>query len=377
MDFSEGMNSDPLQGAPRSYHGRWFNWLWKPGDRAEGTYRVQSVFISRELHDVYGKRAVHYDNETVPASRDFAANFEEVEDIVELDLETLREQRFEVFPPETRGELQELGVHEENWDTVLLTSDLRDFVFGESQSVLIYSSRPGSAAPAPIPTYGAFEEHYRATEPELGRRQIPEYSGPIFAYAIDNNVSGSEPHKLVEPTAPINVAWSSGIGLPPQNNASPTNVSYHMMTNDEPTKWKKKLELPQGLRHVIVREGSEYYLQAQTDDVGKSIRGTKQWHCRLFRVPQAMDSWYRVAGQAHQDPLDHNWLSKMTSIIPKRPWKCSDSRQQVSGHWDNSGYQIDQRQINNNTLPDGTDVQSSGGQLDLAKNAPSYLLVSG
>jgi hypothetical protein len=357
------MDDELLVSAPESFEGLWFRWVWKPGDPSEGIYNVQSVFLSAELQERFGKVAIHYNHEPLRANIEFVNSAGENRNVVDIDLEDLRGSGFQALNESTLEDLEEEGVHAENWQKTLLTSELNDFIFGEGQSKLIYYSYPGKAAPAPVPRYGAFEDQFRASFSDLGRSRGVGYSGPLFVYAIDNNLNGTEPFKLVEPTSPINIAFQRSIGLPPQNNLTPTNVSYQMQSSDSDP-WTAR-GLPQGIRHVIVQNGNKFHLQPQTDYAAKRIRLSKQWHIRLFRIPRGMDRLYRIAGQVHKDPWDHNQLESITRNKLSTSWDYRDAREQVTSHWSNNGYKTNKVNIGNNRLPEGTVLSSCDGLISL------------
>lgn len=69
----------------------------------------------------------------------------------------------------------------------------------------------------------------------------------------------------------------------------------------------------------------------QDDDVARSVgAGAAQRHCRMFNVPDSMDTRHDVARQAHRHPWDHN-------NVGNRSWQYDDARQEVRDFWDDEG----------------------------------------
>lgn len=358
--------TDPY--VPTPIDGHWIVWLWKPGSIDEGAFRSHSIFVSQVLRERFGKLALHFHNDPVPTSHNIAGRIEEDTHWHELDIVEFAQIGYGALPSEIRDPLTEHDIHQENWMDVILTSELYDFVFGESQSVLLVSSSPGTAAPGSIPAYGSLEEQIRATEPALGRPDTTAYSGPVYAYYIDHNDTGREGYKLINPASPINVAWDLHQGLPPQRTATPSAVSYHMRNRGN-VSWIPPRTIPQHRRHVIVADRAGYHLQAAADDAKQPINPpAEQWHVRLFPVPRQMDSNHPVVGQAHRDPVMHNQLAKRVPFLSTGSWEFSDARKQVSDHWADNGYLVDEQVINNDSFGRHVDFDTSDGKLNIIRD---------
>ena len=358
--MSQGRASE----APRSVDGWWVTWLWKRGDPTEGWFRSQSVFLSPALEELFGKRACHFENEGHPASQEAIQAIERSDAVYEIDIESLRSHRYQALPFDQEM-LSELGLSGENWE-LLLTDELSEFVFGESNSYIATTAARGSAAPASVQRYGAYETSHRSSVGSLGNGVQRRYSGPLFAYALDHNTGGASTHKLVQPVSPINVAWESSVGLPTQNTPLPTNVAFHMNTTGSSTWGHSTL---QALRHVVVADGGRYALSGQVDDVTKPISGPKQWHARLFRVPSRMDGIHPVVAQAHRDPYDHNLRSKLPGVSPSA-WQLADARKEVSDHWVGTGFTRSRFGAGNDSAPGGMQFTSSNGTVDVVRYRP-------
>lgn len=353
----------PLQ----HFEGDWIHWFWKPGNPNRGHLRVQSVFLSEQLNEAYGLYSVHYNEEPLIASDELTNHLTET--FQTLNLEEFWASGFEAMPSDIRAVLEN-RVPSEEWRTSALPTELRTFLSGERQSIVITHTSSGAAAPAPVTSYGALEEQHRASHPALGSVSSRKYSGPLFVYKVNSNRSGSERHKLIEPQSPVNLSWRNDIGFLPNNRTTPTNISYQMQEPQNPPNWDTKRNYFQKLLHVILRDQDGYRLSSHDDDAAKP-EGTpfKQWHSRLFYVPKEMDLEYQVIGQAHRDPVLHGHpsraISKNTPIKINTDWKLGESRRQVRDDWSKWGFGSTSVDIDNDTLPNGNRRNSSEGKLTM------------
>ncbi|PSP81070.1 hypothetical protein BRC81_01380 [Halobacteriales archaeon QS_1_68_20] len=182
--------------------------------------------------------------------------------------------------------------------------------------------------------FGTWEQHANA-ERDLRQgdlTQSHDYTGPLYNYK-DGDLS--------ERASPINVGWRYYHGFD------------HDDVQDEMTSNGWDGILPSTDRYVLVFTGSSSYnIKEQDAHVRKPTGWTKQYHGRLYDLPDADDDGYDVIGQFHHDPWDHGWLVG-------DDWKYAESRQEASSDWESWGYYAFTQDVGN-----GGGYDSSNGKFD-------------
>lgn len=304
---------------PISFEGTRIIWLWKSDDL--NYYNQESVFLSEELNDAYGTHSVHIDEETIPGQLNSEGSLEKV---------SVSGLRSSIAEPSSNDswlvskvadEFGAASFSEEHLIKMIITDDLREELAAGNVSAVYSTSTSSVSSINPKKTHGSYEDQLRQSNTNLSTQpSSSDYSGPLFAYAIDKREGDSDEPTLLERKSPINVAWEDQLRL-----------SAVDVCNKKRTTWNGQHNIAPRIRHVILSNQSGYTLSSQDDDAGDALSNPfAQWHVRAFNIPRTMDGHFTVAGQAHKDPWDHNQLPKM---LRNPNWHFAKARQKVDSDW--------------------------------------------
>lgn len=304
------------------FSGDRIHWLWsEPGGEA---YRHWAVFLSEELFESFGQFSVHF--EEPPVAMDTPA--QALQQVKRIPPASLTPETGPIeLPPRITNLLEKQSLSTNEWRRTVIPAELRERLRSGSIDDIFMTITASTTQIAPKSPHVHHEEALRSNNSHLSNQPAdPEYSGPLFGYAINKRSEESDEEILLERRAPINVAWATNLGL------SPVDVSSEMKRHS----WKGKHNLSPEKRYVIVKQTSGPTLSNLDDDAGKAKGAPmKQWHCRLYNIPGSMDQHHSVAGQAHKDPKDHNLLQQYLRSVN---WAFSQSRTKVGTDWDSWGY---------------------------------------
>lgn len=343
-------------GDPVSLEGKKIQWLWKESD--QNWCQHESTFISQELFKQHDRYAFHVGEE--PHQVDTWSQPSQIELSASSPfLETLASGRKangveQILPSEVVQALKSEEIPEELWGEVLVSEELRQSILSQTISEIHVASAHAHAAVHPRSTHSTLEEELRLQKSHLSSRPgSSNYSGPLFAYQIDKDIEFDETNEvdhikddlLISRRAPINVAWNDDL------NRRYSGISNEMTNNGWNSRWvRKSLSrfFSYSARYVLVTQASGSSLKREDDDVGKSTTTSaspEQWHCRIFNVPQSMDSVFVVAGQVHRDPVDHDKLASRS--WGKQSWEFARSRREIAADWQQWGFSSSDPYIGN------------------------------
>jgi len=321
-----------------SFEGWRIHWFWSSSNK--GDFHHWSVFVSEEMYDYCGRFSTHFDEPDVSEEE-----WSKSEELTEVDIsKPLSPVRIRSVNP-LRASLSGEKVPEDRWREVAVPEEL---LVASSVDELFVAAVSSSSRTTSKNKHNNREDQIRQSNQNLSNQPVnAEYSGPLFGYAIDERSREEEGSTLLERRAPINTAWDTGLGT------SAVRVSTVMEQNG----WNGRYNISPEKRYVIIRTGAGFKLRNLDDDAGKAAgMPMKQWHCRLYNIPDSMDENHDVAGQAHKDPQDHNKIGK---YLGSGSWHFRESRKKVGSDWSSWNYSKVSSYIGN-----GNGFSSSRGEMD-------------
>jgi hypothetical protein len=214
---------------------------------------------------------------------------------------------------ETVGILDELESTEippASWGIQLLPDGLRRDLSGSQNAVeTLYLGRERtSTVLGEVPMCAQFERYHRdrQSSPFTQLAASSTYSGPLFVYAVSTESETGQ--RVLEPRAPVTLAWTAES---PDTPAVACGTTFHQYgwTGGESL---LPVSLPQGHRHVLLTGESTPRVSGFDESVSTAPEAVtpRQWHCRLFDIPDSMDEHHDIAGAAHWDQLDHGQFAE-------------------------------------------------------------------
>lgn len=326
--------------------GGQIHWLWDDTDT--DFYRHESVFISSQLNNQFGK--YHLTIEESPVQDSVELN--SFDTIMSSDLSHIKSGAVSGawLPSDIEVILEQEDVPPEMWSDILISEDLDTVILSGKNTRLYFSTdKPVAVAVGEMQDLAMDEERLRGNEGNLSQTPSdPQYSGPLFTYSTDKSVDSIVGKTLLVVESPINTAWVKKAG----------NDSEDVKRVMKSWGWRGWATYgPSKTRYVITKTGSGFDKKDEDKEVGKYPGGiiTKQRHLRLYDIPDPMDYVYEVAGQAHYDPLDHHQIFKHSK-------EFAASRKEVEDEWQAKGYSVSTVDIGNQ---DGfTSSKGRQGQID-------------
>lgn len=335
------------------FEGDRMHWVWR---RAENEpLRYESGFVSSAMEKEHNQQFAYFDEGFLHREA-VIDNFVEVDITEDHTMEDLSGDIATALDIAEAGGIEYRELASDSFVPPYLANSFSQ----NAVSKLQVNLSPSHGTVHPEADFRDHEDDLRSRERNLS--DVPttvDYSGPLFAYAIDTRPTNSSDvfgdGILLELRAPINVAWEG------DDPVSPLRVGTEMKNNN----WTSKYTSFPGERRVLIESpDSTRGPSANTnDDEAASyisrLRTPKQWHCRLFHVPYSMDEQHAIAGQAHRDPLDHG---KIWNRFGSVNWHFQQAREEVRDAWSNCGNNVvdSDRDIGN-----GGPFNSSNGEMSV------------
>lgn len=325
------------------------HWLWR--NEEAGIYQHESVFLSHSLYDKCDRysyptreRGLQIGESDISLPKVSATSIRRM-------VSNSSQDAVEFLPQNLVKALQMEDVPTQKWDEVLMSDDLQQEVCSGQVQTLYTTVVSASAAVAEYREHTQREESLRGQQANLSDdHRDNKYSGPLFAYEVDKDLEDIEADDEIERKSPINVAWHTDVDKDEQE------VMQTMKTNGW-TAFSTTFPHLSETRYVIINDW-QIHLEEEATHGSKqaglpSVLSPDQWHCRTFKIPNRMDQYYEVAGQAHRDRWDHEQFD-FGNPNPR----FARSREEVKNDWVSWRYNHITNSIGN-----GNQFPSSKGKL--------------
>lgn len=339
---------------PRQFDGVRLYWMWYEGDTTtiQGTtykrYQCVSVFVSLQMNRVHDQWTFHGSEGYVLSQRGAMPAGDQIDpDDMPAQTDPDPNAVRNALPSAIEGDVAAENVPAPVWVDIVPGALRSSVVYGNCDDIVVHSE-PESPVIDEIRNFQVHETTLRRQRAGLSNRASSpsaSYSGPLYVYKINLKQQAKTVHKpnsVLERCAPMNVAWRSSL------NQTASAVATEM---EQQFKWTSVWPSPD-TRYAVLKKSNQQNvpynsIDAQSGQASKQISGRitiqlsgrtistpRQWHVRVFDVPNLMDAQHDVAGQAHRDPVLHG---KAVGTGPTN-WRFDRSRQEVVDAWDNNGY---------------------------------------